>query len=59
VSDPAFELLRRLKEGAPLAEACAQAAERATGSAKEFEANAGEWFADFARHGWIVGVKTA
>jgi hypothetical protein len=57
VGDAAFELLRLLREGVPLVEACERTAVAVTGSATELEAHAGEWFVDFARHGWVVGVK--
>jgi hypothetical protein len=59
VSNTVFELLRLLRCGAPLVEACERAAEGMSNSESGLEANAGEWFADFARHGWVVGVKAA
>jgi hypothetical protein len=58
VADAAFELLCLLREGAPLVEACERTAS-GTATRGALETNAGEWFADFARHGWVVGVKAA
>ena len=59
VSDAAFELLALLRDGVPLVAACERLAARAPDSAGKIEEHAGEWFADFARHGWVVGVKAA
>jgi hypothetical protein len=59
VSDAVLELLGLLCEGTPLVEACGRAAARVAISEGELVANGAEWFADFARHGWVVGVKAA
>lgn len=58
LSPAAFELLRQLGAGLPLAAACDQTVLRRPEAASVLDAHLSEWFATWARLGWIVGVLT-
>jgi hypothetical protein len=58
VSDAAFGLLSELREGIPLLPACDHTVQRMPEAAVEIEENAGEWFLDWGRRGFIIDVRT-
>ena len=57
VSDLAFRLIEELRSGTPLGRASELAAERVPTEATTLEADAGQWFLDWGRRGWITDVE--
>jgi hypothetical protein len=56
---PAFELVRGLRDGLSLGVACGRVAERFPDRTGLVEAEAGRWFLEWGRHGWITDVDAA
>lgn len=52
----AFELLLQLREGLPLSEACDRTAQSHPEAGAVLDAHLSEWFASWARLGWLVRV---
>jgi hypothetical protein len=56
ISRTAYALLGRLASGQALGAACEATAEERPEAARELDTQLGEWFADWARLGWITRV---